>query len=96
MMHIRRATGLDRDDVSDVHVTAFPEGEGEVVSRIAICFLSDRTTTQTISLVYEADGIVVGRVAFSPVTMDNDDNLIGYIPAPSGVKAGFQSRSTGS
>ena len=55
MMHIRTATSLDRNDVSDVHVTAFPEAEGEVVSRLAICLLSERTTPQAISFVYEAE-----------------------------------------
>ena len=63
----RTATGHDRNDVSDVHVTAFPEGEGEFVSRLAICLLSERTTPQTISVVYEAEGTVVGH---SPETVN--------------------------
>ena len=96
MMRIRRATNLDRDDVSDVHLSAFPDSEGEIVSKLAISLLSERTTPQTISLVYEADGNVVGHVAFSPVTIDNNDDLTGYILAPLGVKPDFQKRRIGS
>jgi len=53
-MRIRIATSLDRDDIHDihgVHLCAFPEGEREIVSKLAINLLSQETTPQTISLV---------------------------------------------
>ena len=95
-MSIRIATSLDRDDVRDVHLCAFPEGEREIVSKLAINLLSERTTPQTISLVVETEGAVVGHVAFSPVTIDNNENLQGYILAPLGVKPDYQKRRIGS
>ncbi|MCK5102665.1 MAG: hypothetical protein KAR17_07615, partial [Cyclobacteriaceae bacterium] len=58
-MHIRIATSLDRDDVRDVHLAAFAEGEREIVSKLAINLLSEETTPQTISLVAETEGAVV-------------------------------------
>ena len=95
-MSIRIAISLDRDDVRDVHLCAFPEGEREIVSKLAINLLSERTTPQTISLVAETEGAVVGHVAFSPVTIDNNEDFQGYILAPLGVKPDYQKRRIGS
>jgi putative acetyltransferase len=90
------ATSLDRDDVRGVYLSAFSEGEREIVSKLAINLLSEETTPQTISLVAETKGAVVGHVAFSPVTIDNNENLQGYILAPLGVKPDYQRRGIGS
>lgn len=95
-MYIRIATSLDRDDVREVHLRAFPKGEREIVSKLAINLLLEETTPQTISLVAETGGAVVGHVAFSPVTIDNNENLQGYILAPLGVKPDYQKRRIGS
>ncbi len=95
-MHIRAATNLDRDDIHSVHWSAFAEGEREVVSKIAVNLLSEEATPQTISLVAESEEIVVGHVAFSPVTIDDDRNFLGYILAPLGVKPDYQKRGIGS
>lgn len=95
-MHIRIATSLDRDAVHDVHLAAFAKGEREVVSRLAINLLSDETTPRTISLVAETEGAVAGHVAFSPVTIGNNENCQGYILAPLGVKPDYQKRRSGS
>jgi putative acetyltransferase len=95
-MNIRIATNQDRDDVQRVHLCAFPEGEREIVSRLAIDLLSENTTPQTISFVAETDGAVVGHIAFSPVTIDNNENFQGYILAPLGVKPAYQKRRIGS
>ena len=95
-MHTRAATNLDRDDIHSVHWSAFAEGEREVVSKLAVNLLAEEATPQTISLVAESEGIVVGHVAFSPVTIDNDRNFRGYILAPLAVKPDFQKRRIGS
>jgi len=95
-MHIRVATSLDRDDIHSVHWSAFAEGEREIVSKIAVNLLTEETTPQTISLVAETEGIVVGHVAFSPVTIDNNENFQGYILAPLGVKPDYQKHRIGS
>ena len=96
MLTIRRATNLDRDDVSDVHLSAFPDGEREIVSELAINLLFEKTTPETISLVAEKEGAVVGHVAYSPVRIDNNENLQAYILAPLGVKPEYQKRGIGS
>ena len=95
-MNIRIAANQDRDDVQRVHLCAFPEGEREIVSKLAIDLLSEKTTPQTISLVAEIDGSIVGHIAFSPVTIDNNENFQGYILAPLGVKPDWQKRRIGS
>ena len=95
-MRIRIATHLDRHDIGNVHLCAFTEGEREIVSTLAIKLLSEKSTPQTISLVAETKGSVVGHVAFSPVTIDNDKNLQGYILAPLGVKPDHQNHCIGS
>ena len=95
-MHIRIATSLDRDDIRDVHLAAFAEGEREIVSKLAVNLLSEETTPQTISLVAETEGAVVGHAAFSPVTIGAKENCHGYILAPLGVKPDYQKRRIGS
>lgn len=75
---------------------AFPEGERKLVSTLASNLLAEKTTPQTMSLVAETDGDVVGHVAFSPVIIDHQENLLGYILAPLGVKPDYQRCRIGS
>jgi len=95
-MHTRAATNLDRDAIHSIHWSAFAAGEREAVSKLALNLLSEETTPQTISLVAESEGIVVGHVAFSPVSIDDDGSFRGYILAPLGVKPDYQKRRIGS
>jgi len=95
-MLIRVATSLDRDDIYSVHWSAFAEGEREIVSKLAVNLLSEEATPQIVSLVAETEGIVVGHVAFSPVTIDSNESFHGYILAPLGVKPDYQNRLIGS
>lgn len=96
IMNIRIATTQDRDDIQRVYSSAFPKGEGEIVSRLAIDLLAESTTPPTISLLAEADGAVVGHVGFSPVTLDGDANCQAYILAPLAVQPEYQQRRIGS
>jgi len=95
-MHIRTAISSDFDDIREVHLCTFPEGEREIVSKLAIDLLAEKTMPQTISLVAETDNTVVGHVAFSPVKFDNNDNLQGYILAPLAVMPDYQKKRIGS
>ena len=95
-MHIRLATSIDRDDIRSVHWSAFADDEREIVSKIAVNLLAEESTPQTISLVAEIEGIVVGHVAFSPVAIDNNENIRGYILAPLGVNPDYQKCRIGS
>jgi putative acetyltransferase len=95
-MNIRRATSLDRDAVPRVHLCAFPEGESEIVAKLALDLLFEKTTPPTISLVAETDDAIVGHIAFSPVIIDNHKNFQGYILAPLGVIPDYQKCRIGS
>lgn len=95
-MHIRAATSHDRDDIHSIHWSAFGESERKIVSRLAVNLHAEEAVLQTISLVAEIEGDVVGHVAFSPVTIDNNENFQGYILAPLAVKPDYQKRRIGS
>lgn len=95
MTRIRAATSLDRDAVREVHLCAFPEDERQIVSTLASNLLSEETSPETISLVAESNGAVVGHIAFSPVVVDSNKNWTGYILAPLGVKPEWQKRGIG-
>jgi len=96
MTHIRVAIGLDRDAVQAIHLRAFPDSENQIVSKLAAELLVEETSPKTISLVAETDGVVVGHIAFSPVTIDNDKSWKGYILAPLAVIPEYQKRRIGS
>ena len=95
-MNIRIATIQDREAVQMIHLRAFPEGESEHVSSLAIDLLSEKTTPETISLIAESNGEIVGHLAFSPVKTENNEKFRGYILAPLGVKPEYQGRGIGS
>lgn len=96
MIGIRTATDDDRDHVRSVYLSAFPEGEREIVSNLALALLSADTTPNLLSLVAEAKGAVVGHVAFSPVTLSSNKSFRGYILAPLAVSPEWQKRGIGS
>ncbi len=95
-MRIREAASRDREEIRSVHRSAFPEGEREIVSKLAVDLLLEVVTPRVISLVAEAEGSVVGHAAFSPVAIDDSQNFQGYILAPLGVKPAYQKRRIGS
>jgi putative acetyltransferase len=96
MTHIRVATSLDRDGIREVHLSAFPDSEKQMVSTLAVNLRDEQTIPQTISLVAEAEGSVVGHIAFSPVTIDYNEAWRGYILAPLGVRPEYQKHQIGS
>jgi len=95
-MKIRTATRGDADDVRRIHLSAFPHGEGDIVSQLAVDLVSEEAAPPVISLVAEADDIVVAHVAFSPVRMRETQEFIGYILAPLAVSPDHQKRGIGS
>ncbi len=96
MIEIRIATGADVDRVRSVHLCAFPEGERDIVSNLAVALLSEDSSPNIISLVAEVKGAIVGHVAYSPVTLGNGKKFLGYILAPLAVRPEWQKRGTGS
>ncbi len=95
-MRIRDAESTDRGSIRRLCRAAFPEGEREVVAKLAVDLLADESTPCVISLVAEAEGTVVGHVAFSPVSDKNDGSLLGYLLAPLAVSPQYQKQGVGS
>lgn len=96
MIRIREAKNHDRENIREVNLCAFPEGENKIVSTLAVSLLSEETIPETISLVAEIDAAVVGHIAFSPVSVESNEKWKGYILAPLGVKPEYQKRQVGS
>lgn len=96
MTRIREATNLDREDIRELHLRAFPEGDRRIVATLAVNLLSEATSPETIALVAEIGGLAVGHIAFSPVAIENHAKWRGYILAPLGVRPEFQGRRIGS
>ena len=96
MTRIRIATSLERENIHEIHMSAFPESENQSVATLAIDLLSEITQPETFALVAETHGAVVGHIAFSPVTVDKDEKWNGYILAPLGVMPEHQKGRIGS
>ncbi len=94
-MIIRTATDSDRDSIIELYLRTFPDNEKAIVSKLAIDLLDERTTPETLSLVVETDGAVVGHIAFSPVKIVNNDHLLGYTLAPLAVLPEYQKQGIG-
>lgn len=59
-------------------MSAFPDGEAQIVATLASRLLNEETTPETFALVAEIDGAVAGHAAFSPVTIDTNRTWRGY------------------
>lgn len=92
---IRIATQSDQEAIRRVHWSAFAEAEREVVAKLAVDLLIEKTAPKTISLVAEQGESVVGHVAFSPVRAKNDETFLGYILTPLGIMPDYQRRRLG-
>jgi putative acetyltransferase len=95
-MHMRIATPQDTEAIRGVHASAFPEDERDIVAQLAADLLSENTTPMIFSWVAEQGGLVVGHVAFSPLTCDGTPEVVGYLLAPLAVRPEFQKQSVGS
>lgn len=89
MMEIRKETEKDFSEVFQVVASAFEnESEAKLVERL-------RNVEPFISLVAEKDGRIVGHIAFSAVTLDDEPtDFLGL--APMAVAPEFQNQGIGS
>lgn len=95
-MNIRLATNQEKEAIQQVHTCAFPLDESELIAKLAIDLLLEKSSPKVVTLVAEFDGAIVGHVAFSPVGFRDHKDCLGYILAPLGVKPDFQHRGIGS
>lgn len=87
-MIIRKEEEKDFEQVYRVNLLAFGgEDEAKLVERL-------RTVSTCISLVAESDGMVVGHISFSPVTL-NDEQVSFLGLAPMSVLPEFQNTGIG-
>lgn len=95
-MNIRPARQLDTEAIKKVYLTAFPDAEAEIVSKLAIDLLSEETTPPVLSLLAESHDVIIGHICFSPITSNYSKSLQGYILAPLAVLPDYQGQGVGS
>ena len=90
-MIIRTENKEDFSAVQNIHLSAFPEdGESKLVNRLR------EKAQPIISLVAEVDGVLVGHILFSPVTLDSNPMLSLMGLAPVAVLPAHQRKRIGS
>ena len=96
-MTIRAAEIGDANRIRELYLSAFDDGEKELVADLAIGLLDETSSPETLQLVAEVDrDLVVGHIAFSPVKSKNCGILIGYILSPLAVDPESQKKGIGS
>lgn len=96
MSSIRIALDSDQNRIRDIYLKAFPENEREVVAELAVNLLHETTVPETLSLVAQSHGAVMGHVAFSPVFDRTRERWKGFILAPLAVDPEQQRLQVGS
>ena len=95
-LNIRLANERDGETIREVHLKAFPESERQLVSTLALDLLREQTDPETYGFVAEHDGVIIGQVAFSPLSIAANEGWVGYILAPLGILPQWQGRGVGS
>ena len=95
-MTIRTANISDEHQVRQIHLKAFDEDENELVADLARDLLNETSTPETLHLVADIEGDIVGHIAFSPVRSKTRQNLVGYILAPLAIEPESQKKGMGS
>lgn len=84
-MKIRRANASDEDSIRQIHLEAFDASESALIADLSSQLLNDASSPETINLVADENGDLLGHVAFSPVFRKDDQAVAGYILAPLAV-----------
>ena len=92
---IRESVKDDKNAIRDLHLNAFGQYEGDVVSQLAIDLLEDKTALPILSLVAEQGNEMVGNIIFSSVNLEGSEGACIYILAPLAVKKDNQRQGIG-
>ena len=95
-MTLRKASGLDAGELRRIYLKAFEESERERVADLAVDLLQQASEPETIHLVAENEGRLLGHLAFSPFRLKATGQVAGYILAPLAVAPGSQKQGIGS
>ena len=82
-------------ELSELYLNAFPDNEGEAVSKLAIDFLINYPE-DTISMAYFHNQKIIGHITFSQMISEKPIDHKAFILAPLAVSQEFQGRGVGS
>ena len=95
-MRIRSADAADQKAIYELNHSAFDESERELVATLASDLLADDSTPETLNLVAEEAGRILGHVSFSPLYSRSSSKASGYLLAPLAVLPSKQKTGIGS
>ena len=96
-MKVRLADDKDLNPVLKVVETAFADEANKLAIMDFVRGLFSEVTSPPIkSLVAEVDDEVIGYVSFSPIYLESETKITGYILAPLGVSPNHQRKGVGS
>lgn len=95
-MKIRPSTALDADGISELHVTAFGDEEGEEVATLVTELFNDLSAEPLFSLVAVENHRIIGHILFTKATVSQtDENISAQLLAPLAVLPGEQNKGIG-
>jgi len=95
-VNIRESNNQDLNSIREIHLNAFGQTEGPVVSQLACDILTDETAYPVLSLITEVDNKIVGHIIFSFVKIEPCiEDISAYILAPLGVIKEQQDKGIG-
>jgi putative acetyltransferase len=92
---IRNAETTDIEQVRELYVDAYPIGKGEVVGKLAVDLINDKSKPNTINLVKEEEGKIISHVSFSRVFCEDGKDLRVYCLSPLAVRKELHKRGHG-
>ena len=93
---IRNATEQDRVAILTVHMNAFGEAEGPVITKLVDEMLDDASGEPMLSLIAETDGELVGHLLFTSAKLEPDHGQVSAtILAPLAVVQNRQRQAIG-
>lgn len=96
-MELRQSHGHEIKDITKIHLEAFDETEGPIVSELAKNILNDKTAEPRLTIVAEKQNELLGHVLFTKLEIETDKyNLNARILAPLAVRPKVMKKGIGS